>query len=116
MPLLSYTITPDLLARPCGHQGNNCPHYQAAIDGIKAAGWADAWFGTSRLRLYDRPIAGDVKGLILPLAIVPLPGDVYAWINVYDGWPGDSAGPASFSYEIPPGPLAKTSEEGSNAP
>jgi hypothetical protein len=117
MPLLSYTITADLLARPCGHQGNNCPHYQAAIEGIKAAGWADAWFGTSNVRLYDEPITRRdwAYNLIRPLAIVPLPEDVYSWINEYDGWTKDPPEPASFSYEIPPGPLAKTIEEGSNA-
>jgi hypothetical protein len=114
MPLLSYTITSDLLARPCGHQGNNCPHYQAAIEGIKAAGWADAWFGRGVLRLYDEPIsrANLVYNLIRPLAFVDVPKDAYEWINRYDR-SDEPPGPASFSYEIPPGPLAKTSEEGS---
>jgi hypothetical protein len=115
MPLLSYTITADLLARPCGHQGNNCPHYQAAIGAIREAGWADAWFDTTKVRLYDLPLTVNSSPLypIYPLATVPLPEDVYSWINDYDGASKVPPGPASFSYEIPPGPLAKTSEEGS---
>jgi hypothetical protein len=104
MPLLEYTITQEIIDEGCRlglHSATNCPNYRAAIDAIKALGWADAAFHTSRLCLFTDPDEWAVDA-------VHYPKDVYDWINAYDlssMYQGvEVPGPATFAFEIPAPP------------
>jgi hypothetical protein len=107
MPILSYTITQEIIDQGCeqdNHAGNNCPHYQAAIERIKELGWADAHFAPTALRLYHEPM--DVAKWWTKR--VDLPEDVYDWINQYDM--DKPVSPATFAFEIPLPPSEQTDE------
>lgn len=97
MPILSYTITQEIIDRGCGHKGNDCPNYHAAIGRIRELGWRGAWFSTQKLYLYS----SEPTNRYYADEVVRLPEGVSKWINWYDKRGGMEVEPATFAFEIP---------------